>query len=180
MTRIALRIEAGGETPPWEGRELLEIRRLALLGIAPFALGASLLAACGGDDDGGGGSGNDEDYVAAICKAGADFQEDLFAAFGDIDPDASEEEQIQAFAEPFENFANAIDNANPPSDLSDWHNDTVDAINEIVDQIKDGNIDALESEDDPIGEPPAGAAERLQAIADENEDCIEADFTFDE
>ena len=132
------------------------------------------------EDDDGGGSGNDEDYVAAICAAGKEFQDDLFAAFGDIDPDASEEDQIQAFAEPFEAFANALDDANPPSDLSEWHNDTVDAIKDIVEQIKDGNIEALESEEDPIGEPPAGAAERLQAIADGNEDCIDADFTFDD
>lgn len=157
----------------------MELRRLALLGIAPFAIAAPLIAACGGGD-GGGGTGNDEDYVSAICKAAAQFQEELFDAFGDIDLDASEEEQIQAFAEPFENFANAIEDANPPSDLSDWHNDTVDAINEIVDQIKDGNVDALESNEDPIGEPPGDAAERLQAIAAENEDCLAADFTFGE
>lgn len=163
-------------TQPWEGRNILEIRRLALLGIAPFALGASLLAACGGGD--GGGNGNDEDYVAAICNAGKDFSDDLFAALGDIDPDASEEEAIEAFIEPFENFANAVEDANPPSDLSDWHNDTVDTLNELVEQIKDGDLDALESDDDPFGEPPAGAQERLQAIAEDNEDCIEANFTF--
>lgn len=155
----------------------MELRRLVLLGIAPFALGAPLIAACGGGD-GGGGTGNDEDYVAAICKAGKEFQDELFAAFSEVDPDASEEEALEAFVEPFENFANAIEDANPPSDLEDWHEDTVNAINDIVERIKDGDLDALESEDDPIGDPPAGAAERLQAIADENEDCIEADFTF--
>lgn len=150
------------------------------MGIAPFALGASLLAACGGDDDGGGGTGNDEDYVAAICKAGKEFQEELLAAFSDIDLDASEEDQIKAFAEPFEAFANAIEDANPPSDLREWHSNTVKEINKIVDQIKDGDVDALESNEDPLADPPAGAAERLQAIAENNEDCIEADFTFDE
>lgn len=157
----------------------MEIRRLALLGIAPLAIGASLLASCGGDDDGG-GSGSDEDYVAAICAAGKEFSEDFEAAFADLDADASEEEALEAFVEPFRNFANAIDDANPPSDIADWHNDTVDAINEIVEQIEDGNLEALENMDEPIGDPPGDAAERLQAIADENQDCIDADFTFGE
>lgn len=150
------------------------------MGIAPLALGASLLASCGDDDGGGGGGGSDEDYVAAICSAGKEFSDDLFAALADIDPDASEEDAIEAFIEPFEDFANAIEDANPPSDLAEWHDETVDTLNDLVERIKDGDLDALESEDDPFGEPPAGAAERLQAIADENQDCIDADFTFGE
>ncbi len=155
----------------------MELRRLVLLGLAPVAVGAALLASCGG---GGGGNGSDEDYVADICAAGAEFQDDLFAAFGDVDPDASEEDQLKAFVEPFENFAKALEKANPPSDIKDWHSDTVKSIKEIVKQIKDGNTDALESDEDPIGDPPAGVAERLQAIAEGNEDCISADFTFDD
>lgn len=159
----------------------MKLRKLAFLGIAPLALGAALLGACGDDDDGGsggGGGGNDEDYVAAICKAGKSFQEDIFAALEDIDLDASEEEQMEAFVGPFEDFANAIEDARPPSDLRDWHGDVVDAINNMVKELKDGNLEALEDSDDPIGDPPAGAADRLQAIADKNPDCQEADFDF--
>jgi hypothetical protein len=162
-----------------EGHIILELRKLAFLGIAPFALGAALLGACGGDDDdGGGGGGSDEDYVRAICGATNDFQDDLVAAFADIDPDASEEEGLEALAEPFEEFANAIEDANPPSDLSDWHDGVVDAINGMVEQIKDGDASVLE-EDDPLGEPPADVSERLEAVAADIPECAGSVFESD-
>lgn len=158
----------------------MELRKLAFLGIAPIALGAALLGACGDDDDGGsgGGSGSDEDYVAAICDASKTLQEDILASLEDIDLDAPEDEQLEAILGPFEDFANAVEDANPPSDLEDWHGDVVDAINDMVEQLKDGNLEALENSEDPIGDPPAAAAERLQAIAENNPDCAEADFDF--
>lgn len=157
----------------------MKLRKFALLGIAPLVLAAAFVAACGGGDGDGGGTGSDEAYVAAVCKAGAKFQEDLFAALGTMDFDAPEEDQLKAFEEPFKNFADSLNKAKPPADLKAWHENAVKTINTMVSDIRNGNMDALEGEEDPLGDPPPAAAARLQAIAEKNQECIDADFTFD-
>lgn len=154
-------------------------------GLIGSVAGAALLfGACGGDDDGGGGggAGNDEDFVAAICAAGRDFSED-FAKVIEENADLTETDEIaEVIVEPFENFANAVEDANPPEDLEEWHGEVVSSLNNIVENLKSGNEDdilaALDA--DPISDPPADAVSRLEAIAEDNEDCQEADFTFGE
>ncbi len=143
--------------------------------IVPFALGAFVLTGCGGSG-GGGGTGSDEKYVAAICDAGLKFQNELLKLFTDIDDDASDEDVAKAFAKPLEEFAKGVSNARPPADMKAWHDQTVKALNASVSEIKKGNLDALD--DDPIGDPPAAAAARLQKVAEKNKDCVDADFTF--
>ena len=90
-----------------------------------------------------------------------------------------EDKAIEAMVKPFENFANAIDDANPPKDLKDWHDQTVETLDDVVKKLKDGDVEALSSfGDSPLPEPPADASERLQKIADKNKDCQDADFAF--
>jgi hypothetical protein len=154
-----------------------------------FAATAILLAAaCGGGDDDGGsggsrGAGNDERYVADICKAGKAFQEDFFAALAGVGSSQDPNKVVEALAKPLEEFAKAFDRANPPSDLKTWHEQTAKQLKDVVKQFKDSdNLDDLGEafDEDLISSPPAGAAERLQRIAESNKDCQDAGFNFDE
>lgn len=163
----------------------MNIRKIAIwAGIVPVALGATLFAACGGDDNGGGGgsgSGSDEDYVAAICKAGLNFTKDLEEVFKDPSALADEKKAMEKLADIFEDFANDFAKAKPPADLKDWHNDASKQLKDGVKQIKDGDLESgIFAGDTPFPEPPAEAGERLQKAAESNKDCIEADFAFTE
>ena len=162
----------------------MELRKLGLLlGIAPFALGATFFAACGGDDDdggggGGGGSGSDEDFVDGLCAAFKDFEDDFSKLLENPEDLANEDDAAEAMAEPFGKLADAFGDLNPPNDLEDWHKDASEALDKVAEQLKDGNFDESLFEDDPLEEPPGDAQERLQKLADDNEDCKEANFDF--
>lgn len=144
-------------------------------------LGASLFGACGGDDDGGsssgGGTGSDEQFVAAICKAGAKFSK----AMDSLEKDLSKETDLSKIADkaskPFDDFANEFAKAKPPKDLVEWHDDTSKALKAAAKGLKDGNMDALG--EDLVNEPPAEAADRLAKVAEGNKDCAEANLNFD-
>ena len=76
----------------------MNIRKVAIRGaIVPIALGALAFAGCGGGD--GGGSGSDEDYVAAICKAGVKFTKDLEKAFTDTSLLSDEDKAMEKLAD---------------------------------------------------------------------------------
>ncbi len=155
-------------------------RRLALwLGLVPLTLGATFFAACGGDDDGG-GNGSDEDFVNDLCKAGADFSRDLESLGDDLADESDPEKIAEAVSEPFEDFANAFKDMNPPSDLEDWHEDASGSLDDAVNSLKDGDFDAGILGDDPIPEMPSDAQDRLTQLAEDNEDCQDAEFDFTE
>lgn len=159
----------------------MNFRKIAIwAGILPVALGATFFAACGDDDDGGsGGTGNDENYVSSICKAGLDFSKAIEKIFTDPEMLADEDKAMDKLADAFEDFSNAFAKANPPADLKDWHSDASKQLKDGVQQIKDGDLEGgIFAGDTPFPEPPAGAAERLEKIAETNEDCQEADFSF--
>lgn len=159
----------------------MNFRKLAIwAGIVPVALGATFLAACGGDDDGGsGGTGSDEDYVSAICKAGVDFSKALEEVFKDPSALTDEDKAIEKLSEAFEDFANDFAKAKPPADLKEWHSEASKQLKDGVKQLKDGDLEGgIFAGDSPFPEPPAEAGERLSKIAETNEDCQEADFSF--
>ena len=147
--------------------------------LVPALLGALLLGACGGDSDGGGGggTGSDEKFVADICKAGAQFQDDLTKLFASLANVQSEEEAVKKLAEPFESFAKSFKTAKPPSDLKQWHSEASKSLDEAVAAMKKGDANAaIFQQDSPFPEPPKGAEERLSKIAAANADCQKADL----
>jgi len=140
--------------------------------LVPALLGALLLGACGGGGSGGTGSGSDEKFVADICKAGAQFQDDLTKLFANLANIQSEEEAAKKIAEPFETFAKSFKAAKPPADLKQWHSDSSKSLDEAVAALKKGNTNAaIFQQDSPFPEPPKGAEERLSKIAANNTDC---------
>ena len=149
-------------------------------GFVPVALAATFLAACGGDDDGGpGGTGSDEDFVADICRAGADFSKALQEVFSDPSALADEDKAIEKLSDAFEAFANDFAEARPPADLKEWHSESSKQLDDGVQQLKDGNLEGgVFAGDNPFPEPPAEAGERLSKIAETNEHCQDADFSF--
>jgi hypothetical protein len=166
-------------------------RFLGLLSVSLIAA-AALMACGGGDDDDGGssgdggsssfssGTGSDKEYVEDICKAGSKFAEDLQKATQNITAaQATDEKKLaEVMEKPFANFVEALKDAKPPSDLKDWHADAVKQLQAILTAIKSGDFEALENNDEPFPEPPAGAAERLQKIAADNDDCQDAEIDF--
>jgi len=157
----------------------MNFRKLGLyVGIAPVVLGATLLSGCGG----GGGDANDEDFVSDICGAFADFSEALEKVQSDpekLAEAASDPDKLSAlFVEPYEDLANAFADANPPSDLEDWHEEASKAMKDQVQALKDGeDVDEIFS-GDPFPEAPSGPDERLSKVAENNEDCEEAGLAF--
>lgn len=160
----------------------MEFRKLGpLLGIAPFALGALLFAGCGDDDDGGGGgtrTGTDEQFVSDFCAALKDFDEDFSSVFANIEDLEDEDAMMEAMAEPISNFANAFEDIRVPSDLRDWHQQASRALRDAADSIEDGNFDEAAFDEDLIEEPPQDVQDRLQSLAEDNEDCKDANFDF--
>lgn len=145
--------------------------------LVPALMAAALFASCGGDGDGnsGGGTGSDEKFVADICKAGAKFQADMEKAFPQMVNAKSEEEAIKIIIEPFETMAKSFKAAKPPADLKEWHAEASKAFDDAVKALKSGNTDsALFESDSPFPDPPAAAQERLQKIAEKNDDCQKA------
>jgi hypothetical protein len=143
-----------------------------------------VFAACGGDDDGGsgggggGGTGNDRDYVAAICKAQLGFFQDLEKAIDEATGDETEEQVVEILAPALDRWVANIRNARPPADIRDYHNEVVRVAADAVNRIKETkSVDALDTLDS-IPEAPAAVRDRLNAVAQENADCREVDFSF--
>lgn len=145
--------------------------------LVPALLGALLLGACGGGGSGGTGTGSDEKFVADICKAGAQFQDDLTKLFANLANIQSEEEAAKKIAEPLETFAKSFKAAKPPADLKQWHSDSSKSLDEAVAALKKGNTNAaIFQQDSPFPEPPKGAEERLSKIAANNADCQKSEL----
>jgi hypothetical protein len=150
----------------------------------------ALFAACGGGDDdspaggpGGGDakvSGSDEQYVATLCKASLNFSKSFEDIFKDPKNAAkNEEDAMKLFVEPYEKLVKDMEKANPPKDLKSYHNDMVDSLKKALDGMKKGDIEAIMAVGDTgVPEPPQDVADRLQRAAADNEDCKEADFSF--
>lgn len=150
-----------------------------------LAAGLLFAAACGGDDSSGGnpagaGSGSDEAYVAAICKAQARFFESFDKAMSDPSKLNDPKEAAKLFIGPFEQLEKDVKAARPPKDVKEYHDQMVKAISGASTQLKDSkDITTLDLESD-IKDPPQEITDRLQKIAEKNEDCQKADFSFGE
>lgn len=144
-----------------------------------FALGilvatSTLVAACGG----GSGDGSDEDYVKAICESNDILEEvigeAMAAAFSGDDPD---EDSLDGIVSAFEEWVEAIDDANPPADAADAHNALVDSLKDAVDDLKNGDadLDTMFGDDD-TPEPPQAVQDRLNEVAAGVEACDGTDL----
>ena len=155
----------------------MTLRKYALwLGLVPFALGATFFAACGDDDDdggSGGGGGSDEEFVSDLCKIGAQFAKDIDEAEAPSDP-----EDLDSLAEPFEKFADDFEDLDPPADLKEWHSQSSKALNDLVKALKDGDFSALAEAEQPFPDLPQETQDRFEKLAEEDEDCREAEDLF--
>jgi len=182
------------------------LKRLAVFVMLPAIL-AMLLVACGGDSDnksddsnnggpaasdskdngkksdGGdikasGDTGSDEKYVAAVCKSGRKFLDDLTASMSKIDYskiDANDPDSMAKLMEPFtgtfRQFAKDLADAKPPKDLKDWHGDLVDNLNQMVKAMEKGDQDALDTIGVDFPDMPEDVSNRLSKVAEKNDDC---------
>jgi hypothetical protein len=156
----------------------VEFRRVMLgLGVVPVLAGAALFGACGGDDDGG--TGSDEDFVADLCEIMKNFSDDL----DNLEEEAEGAEEFDEIAEllsgPIGDLADGFADLNPPEDLQDWHEEASEELDKLSDDLDSGELtEEAMSGESPIPDPPEEAAERLSALAEDNEDCQDADFDF--
>lgn len=140
------------------------------------AVAALLFAgvACGDDDDGGGPAGPeaDEQYVRQLCIGFEEFTQSFLDAISNLDADSSDEEVQEALEEPIAALVRTMEEADPPGDVRDYHEDSLEQIRRMQEQIREGNLDALtEQEDGVVPEPPADVQERLTEAATRVEEC---------
>ena len=181
-----------------------------LFGLAALLVALALFAACGGGDDdddddagpggdsgssnssdstktsnssgdsgpGGSPSGSEEKYVGSICKATLNFTK----ALEKINPAdfADEDKVFEVLEEPYEDFVNDLEDAKPPKEMKEYHEQALKQLKAGLKAIKDKDQTAIEaafSADFP--EPPANVEARMQKAAADNKDCTEAGVTFD-
>jgi hypothetical protein len=157
------------------GREDARMRRpptrflTILAGLVAVVIGAAF-AACGDDDS---GTGTDAQYVADICKAQATFRDALKA----LDPTklTTDSDQSKALVAPVTRYVNDVKAANPPKDVKPYHDKVVQFLSDGLDKLKKGDPTALNGEPE---QAPQTVRDRLQKIADGNEDCKKTSFTF--
>lgn len=142
----------------------------------PGSTGSNATKSSGGSSSGGGasapGSGSEKAYVADLCKASKDFQTAMTKLTSDPSKLSDQNAAMKAFAEPFENFANAVSRAKPPSDVKDYHNQVVKALQDVVAKLKKGDPEALNSlGDTAIPTPPASLSDKYDKLAKDNKDC---------
>lgn len=147
-------------------------------------LAALLLSACGGSSDSASAPytatpGNDNEYVAAVCKAQAQLQDAMGAALKDPSKLGNTADFGKLYEQPFEKYIGALRDAHPPSDLVKYHESLVQTLGGIVESMKKSKqISTLVEQASKIPQPPADAAHRLQAVASSNADCQRSGFSF--
>lgn len=138
-----------------------------LVAILPLVVAAFVLAACGG------GSGGDEEYVRDVCKAVSEFSAGIEKAVKTSGTTGTAGASFSQFVEPFDRLAKDFGDADPPSDLEQWHNDTAKKLRDVADQLrktKDFNaVAGLNT--DPLSNPPEAARDRLRAVAKKTKEC---------
>lgn len=142
--------------------------RRATLALGIFLATSGLIAACGG----GSSEASDEGYVKAICESNDVLEEVIGAAIaaafaGDEEPDTDE------MASAFEKWLDALEDANPPSDMEQYHDALVDGVREAVDALKsgDGDFESIFDGIEEPEEPPQEILDRLNAAAETVSEC---------
>ena len=150
-------------------------RRHTWLTAALAAIGAfALVAAACGDDDDGGGDGSDESYVRGLCSAVSSMQSDAEEAFEDFDPQSVDEieDALETLQDVFGDFVNDLEDLNPPADVSEYHDQVVEAFQAQEELLEEGTLDALsEFGDFDVPSPPQAVQDRLSAVAENTSEC---------
>lgn len=147
-------------------------------GLLALTLGlVAAFGACGGDDASGGGAGTDEQYVATICKASLKLTDAVAKASSNSSTVKNADDAVKLLSDPFQQYLNDLKAANPPKDLKDFHDQTVKALSNSIEKLKkEKDPAALSGSDQP--EPSQAIKDRLSQVADKNEDCKKAGFSF--
>lgn len=135
--------------------------------VPAMLIGAFTLVACGNDDDGGGGSASDEEYMRSLCSATADFAND----FSELDAE-TEEEMLDGATGVFRDFVDDMRNIGTPDDVREYHERFTEQLDQIVNELEDGNTEALFSFD-ADWEFPDEIQERLSTVAEDIDECQE-------
>ena len=122
----------------------------------------------------------DRRHVAAICAAQLKFQEAGDDLQDDLTEAETEEDAVELLLPPMRELVDDFKSANPPDDAEEYHNILVDSFEDVVNTLEDTkSITALDELEDPP-DPPADISARFDDIAADNQDCIDAGFTFSE
>ncbi len=161
-----------GTGPPARARRML---RVLFPGVALVSL-VVLLAACGnGDDNGDGaddanGDGSDEEYVQQVCDSITGFVEAQEELAMEADP-ADEEAMVEESMSLLEDFADELDDANPPADVDEAHNQMVEGMRDIIELVEDEGPEALMTAQLPPMELDDDVQDRLYGVAEGIPEC---------
>lgn len=137
---------------------------------------ALLLAGCGGD---GGGAATDAPSDASrtdFCEA---YTQGFLEAMGDIDPEASEQEQAEAIVASLKTFAEDMAEVGTPADMSE---EAREGFELTLSSIEDLDADDLQDEEamaeleDQLSGDDKAAAEALNSYVTANCDFGPADI----
>lgn len=143
---------------------------------APALAGLLVVGVACGDDDGGSGGPTgpeaDERYLQQLCTGFDQFTESFLEAVTNLDAESSDEQVQEALDEPIDNLVRMMEDAEPPADIREYHEDSLEQLKKMQEEIRDGNLDALSDQDaEVVPEPPADVRERLMAAAQNIEEC---------
>jgi hypothetical protein len=124
------------------------------------------------------GSGDEEEYVADVCGALNDYIDAVFDAFADPEVvDAPEDEQLEIFEPIFADLVDRLDDADPPGDISEYHDEMLRLFENALERFRSGDVTVFD--DDPtedLGLPPADIQEKYNQIAEGLEECADTGF----
>ena len=157
-------------------------RRARVVALSAIAAGPLILAGCGGDDDGGGGpTASDEEYVAELCGSFNTFTSDLLsdvmaAAFAGGTEEETNKKVAEAAKAVFEPLIEDMKSMGVPRDVREYHDQMTEQMEEALAAIEEGGIDALDDSFSEEIEFPEDIQERLQAVADDTEECADLEL----
>jgi hypothetical protein len=162
------------------------IAAISVLGLAVLSIG------CGGSDDNGGGGGGGksvdtpEEYAAAVCDALAGRigeMEALFSGETAFEDPSQLKDAIDKVQPAVDQLAKDLDKINPPSDVKDWHDSSVEAMTQAADlfdklgKILDKPLDEAMAEMEDLMPQLEGMQEPfgMEDLPQEYQDAFESD-----
>lgn len=125
-------------------------------------------------------SATDAAFVNGLCRAGKQFSDSLTQVLKDPAVLNNTKNLVATLQGPYDQFAQAFAAVRPPTDLQQWHADTVKALNDAASKVKQGQgLDQLFSSGTRlVPRLPAAAAARLSTLVTSNPDCATSGLNF--